>query len=537
MRVITGIFFAWSFALLNWGTASGAMIDAVNHEIQQRLQGDVVAGSLQVDHIVLHAPQSLPRFYKERAYSPAWLIDGNLSPDASVLLEVIARADEEGLSPDKYHFTAIKESLTSAKGVEALTAGQLADLDLLLSDAFLSYGAQLRSGRSSGRAATHGAGLRVRSRDMVAVLQDALGRHQVRTALEALRPAHPGYERLRQALALYRSLAQLGGWPGVSGESKLVLGSRGPRVKQLRDRLRVTGELVTDENSGDSAVEEAARIQDSGSLEVQLSDANSGDRRDQKYGDEYFFDEPLLEAVKRFQARHGLQVDGVVGRRTLAALNVPVGERVRQIELNMERLRWLPDSLGDRYILVNIPEFRLHVVEGEQAILDAEAIVGQAKRPTPVLSGTMSYLVMSPRWYVPYSIAVKDKLPTLRQDAYALFRQGIHVFDSNGQEVDPGNINWHGVSRGNFPYRLRQEPGARNALGRIKFMFPNPHQVYLHDTPQTYLFERSERTFSSGCVRISKPIELAEYLLKEDPRWNRRQIVSVSKGRKNASFR
>jgi murein L,D-transpeptidase YcbB/YkuD len=248
-------------------------------------------------------------------------------------------------------------------------------------------------------------------------------------------------------------------------------------------------------------------------------------------GNDYLFDNALSEAVKRFQRRHGLLEDGVVGGRTLAALNVPVSERVRQIELNLERLRGLPESLGQRYILVNIPDFRMRVVEGDENVLDAEVIVGQPKRPTPVFSGNMSYLVMSPRWHVPYSIAVKDKLPLLRRDPYALYRQGIHIFAANGREVNPGMINWHGVSRRNFPFHLRQEPGSRNALGRIKFIFPNPHQVYLHDTPQTHLFGRSERAFSSGCVRVSKPVELAEYLLKQDPGWSRKKIVSVSEGK------
>jgi murein L,D-transpeptidase YcbB/YkuD len=247
------------------------------------------------------------------------------------------------------------------------------------------------------------------------------------------------------------------------------------------------------------------------------------------------FDQALWQAVRRFQRRHGLAADGIVGPLTLAALNVSVTERIQQLELNMERWRWLPEDLGPRYILVNIPDFTMQVVSNGRAVINTKAIVGTPKRPTPLLSARLSYLVLNPRWYVPRSITIKDHLPKLRKDPYALVTKKFHVDDAMGQEIDPGSVDWHSLSQSDFPYRLRQDPGPQNALGGVKFMFPNPHHVYLHDTPSRALFNRSHRTYSSGCVRIANAVELAEYLLKDHPRWTRdtiRAAIGDGKGQR-----
>jgi murein L,D-transpeptidase YcbB/YkuD len=193
----------------------------------------------------------------------------------------------------------------------------------------------------------------------------------------------------------------------------------------------------------------------------------------------------------------------------------------------MERWRWLPENLGERHILVNIPGFEMQVIEHGQPVLRSKVVVGREDRPTPVFTGSMNHLVISPYWYVPRTIAIKDKLPILRRNPYALQRQHIRVFNSAGREVNPGRINWYNVGKRNFNYRLRQDPGPNNALGTIKFMFPNQHSVYLHDTSAPELFEEAERAYSSGCIRIAKPMELAEYLLRDDPQWNRETISSA----------
>ncbi len=220
-----------------------------------------------------------------------------------------------------------------------------------------------------------------------------------------------------------------------------------------------------------------------------------------------------------------------MGPATLDALNVPVNKRLRQIELNMERWRWLPRNLGKRYILVNIAGFSLDVYEDNRHMMDMRVVVGRQYRRTPVFSKDMTYLVISPYWHIPPNIALKDKLPLIRKNPGYLEQERIRVFHGAGaemREIDAKTVDWATITGRNFSYRLRQDPGPFNALGRVKFMFPNKYNVYLHDTPSQELFAKTVRTFSSGCIRIEKPIELAEYLLKDYPEWTRERILSTA---------
>ncbi len=283
---------------------------------------------------------------------------------------------------------------------------------------------------------------------------------------------------------------------GFADGPKLQLDDRDDRVTVLRRRLEASGDLAP------------------ATSEVPVR-----------------FDADVKEAVKRFQRRHGLDTDGVVGKGTLAALNVSAGDRVRQLELNLERWRWLPLDLGESYILVNIPGFDLEVIEGGRMVLAMRVVVGRPYRRTPVFSSPMTYLVFSPYWHVPPSLAVQDVLPAVQKEGDYLAKKSIKVFrgwGSEAEEVDPAAVDWSSLKREGFPYRFRQEPGPDNALGGVKFMFPNPYNVYLHDTPSRELFRRTERTFSSGCIRIEKPLELAEYLLREAAGWSPENITAAS---------
>jgi len=257
----------------------------------------------------------------------------------------------------------------------------------------------------------------------------------------------------------------------------------------------------------------------------------SGDlEEDAEGGGDDFFDRGLELAVRRFQKRHGLTDDGVVGPATLEALNVPVAERLRQIELNLERWRWLPEDLGRRYILVNIADFELEVVEDGRRVLAMRVVTGKKMRLTPVFSGRMTYLVLNPYWHIPHKIAVKDVLPRIKRDPGYLVRQGIRVFESwddLAPEIPPETIDWPAVTKHNFAFKLRQDPGPSNALGRVKLMFPNRFAVYLHDTPSRYMFRKNQRDFSSGCIRVEKPIDLAAYVLDGDRKWTREKILSA----------
>ena len=237
------------------------------------------------------------------------------------------------------------------------------------------------------------------------------------------------------------------------------------------------------------------------------------------------YDDAPVEAVVRFQRRHGLDDDGVVGPKTREALNVSAARRARLVELNLERWRWLPQELGSRYLLINIPEFKLYVSESGEDILTMRVIVGRVVRRTPVFSDTMRYLVFSPSWDVPPTILRQDKLPAIRENPAYAVEQNMRVFQlTNGtwKEVDPLTVDWSSATSRTI--RLRQRPGPSNALGLVKFMFPNPFNIYLHDTPSRELFARSQRDFSSGCIRVERPAELVEYLLRDDPAWTPQAI-------------
>jgi murein L,D-transpeptidase YcbB/YkuD len=369
---------------------------------------------------------------------------------------------------------------------------KLITLDLLLTDAFLTYGIHALNGRVHPEAIRAQWFTERQQADPVVVLRHGLETQRVDEALRTLLPQEGGYYRLRQALTHYRLLASRGGWPQIAAGPIIQLGDHDPRVKTLRHRLRITGDLPVP-----------------ASTESKESDG---------------FDEALAKAVRRFQQRHGMEADGIVGPLTLAALNVPVEARVRQIAVNMERWRWLPHHLGQRYILVNIARFTLEVIEDGKSTLNMRIIVGKPYQSTPVFNATMTHLVVNPSWYVPASIAKEELLPVFRRDPDYLIRHNMRVSLSGVGEINPRSINWLQVSAANFPYRLRQVPGPKNPLGRVKFLFPNQFSVYLHDTSNPELFARPVRTFSHGCIRIEKPLDLAEYVLRGDSSWDRHKL-------------
>ncbi|GIX48544.1 MAG: murein L,D-transpeptidase [Candidatus Tectimicrobiota bacterium] len=482
----------WLVVSVGFLARAQSLPEAVRERLRSRIEAAGESLPLRVGSTPLYATVVLPRFYERRGYWPAWSSAEGLLPRAEELVAAIRDAEREGLDPGAYHLRQLEALLAAAR--QHPQPALLTDLDLLLTDAFLTYGAHLLAGKVDPVRLDPEWHANRREADLAAVLQRALETDTISASLQALLPAHPGYAWLRAALARYRALAAAGGWPHVSTGPALRRGDAGPRVAALRRRLAATGDLPSTAGAG---------------------------------GD---FDAALEEAVRRFQRRHGLEADGIVGAATLAALNVPAPQRVRQIALNLERWRWLPAHLGRRYVLVNIASFELEVVEEGRRVLHMRVVVGRDYRRTPVFSSTMTYLVLNPSWHVPPRIAVQDLLPLIQKDPTYLTRQGIRVLQGWGaetRELDPQRIDWSRVTAQRFPYRLRQDPGPQNALGRVKFMFPNPFNVYLHDTPARELFAKSERTFSSGCIRLEKALELAFYLLKDHPKWNRDTILEA----------
>jgi L,D-transpeptidase YcbB len=433
------------------------------------------------------------RFYTGRNYQPAWSRNGRLM-QADILIKAVEEAYGDGLTPDYYHIGLIK-SLVDKAEKKLLEPVRIADLDILLTDAFITLGCHLSGGCVNPATIESEWFAKQENVDVPSVLEQALRKKRIREALMKLRPGQDSYARLRQALAWYRELLSKDEWPRVSTGLPLKKKYASDRVVELRKRLAASGDLEADEARG-------------GRL----------------------FDEKLEKAAIIFQKRHGLKADGIVGSVTLGALNVPLKQRIRQMELNMERLRWILGNPEQRSIVVNIADFKLAVIENGKSILSMKVVVGKPYQSTPVFTANMTYLVINPSWNIPDGIARDEILKKIRKDPHCLAKQNIKVlrgWGSREEEINPGTIDWSVVTADTLKYRFRQEPGSLNPLGRIKFMLPNRFDVYLHDTPSRRLFSENVRTFSHGCTRVEKPIELAEYVLRHAPGWTREKLLSA----------
>lgn len=309
------------------------------------------------------------------------------------------------------------------------------------------------------------------------------GSQAVASSPDAARTYSASVANLQSVLETYRAIEMRGGWPTVPNGSALRIGSSGPAVATLRERLSITGDLTAE------------------------GEANT------------VFDESLSAAVARFQFRHGIDTDGIVGPMTFAALNIPVLGRITQIDANLKRLQLLPDNGFRRAIIVNVARFELNVVENGKTVLASPVIVGRLSRQTPVLSSAITKIVVNPNWTVPRRIAARDILPKIQKNPSYLKEQSIRVYRNDGAsrvEVEPDSVSWPLLKPKNFGYTLVQDPGPLNALGRVKFYFPNNQDIYLHDTPTRDLFRKDTRAFSSGCVRVDRALDLAKYLLSHD---------------------
>jgi len=416
---------------------------------------------------------------------PLWIDEHGPNARARLLRSTLKDAGREGLEPARYRVAEIEAHWDGAR------PDAQACLELLLTAAFDRYARDQRRGRVGPHEADPSWFLRPEAFDPVAALQAAASVTDFSRLLESLPPAHAAYARLRAALARYRQFAERGGWPDLPAGPKLEPGAEHAQVHVLRARLKVEGDLPA----------------------LALS-----------FGARY--DRALVAAVQRFQQRHGLRPDGIIGARTRAALNLPAAERAAQLRRAMERLRWLPRALGEHYVLVNTAGFELTVIEHGQTVLAMRTINGTPDQATPSFTATLQTLVINPYWYVPERIAQARLWPRARRDPGYLARHGFRVFDTrNGwQELDPAQLDWARIDAGDSGVRLRQEPGPNNLMGRLSFVFPNPYDVFLHDTPERALFERDTRTFSEGCVRIEHAVALALHTLRRAPEWSETRL-------------
>ncbi len=471
----------------------------VREHLQNRIETELVQPNTAIEDEYTYTTSMLSRFYGRRNYLPAWISNDRPLPQVDALIKTISEANHEGLNPDEYNLGKIEDKLREIQKSKdtntPIDPSTLVSLDILLTEAFLTYGSHLLDGRVNPEKIEASWYPNRYEVDLVLHLQAALGSNTVEESLHSLLPVDQRYTRMRQALRRYRDIAARGGWNSVPDGPKLKKGNSGARIQALRARLITEGYLIP---------------------------GLSKDRE--------VFDDQLEQAISKYQDNHGLKVDGIVGRDTIASLNISVEERVSQIELNMERMRWLPRELGKRYVLINIPNYQLEVVEDSKPVMIMRAVVGKPSDPSPALSSEITYLVLNPSWYVPSSIATSEILKELQTDPTYLAKNDIMVYkivDGNRKEINPETVNWTQVSEKNFNYRFRQRPGSKNVLGRVKFIFPNPFDVYLHDTSSPELFAKFVRSFSHGCMRVEKPIELAEFLMRDDPEWTRENILSA----------
>lgn len=299
------------------------------------------------------------------------------------------------------------------------------------------------------------------------------------------------YNQLKEYLDKYEQIAKNGGWNAVKKGKTLEVGMQNKRIVFLKKRLRISGDYISD-----------------GSTDINV------------------FDDDLKYDVMRFQERHGIDTTGKIDNKTIDALNIPVEEKIKTLKINLNRISSLPKDLGNYYILINIPNYELQVIKNDSIISKHKVIVGKPDRKTPTYNATMEFLVFNPNWTIPPGILEHDIIPIIRKNPRYVKWKNITVYDKNGNQLIADSINWE--SDVVYSYKYIQEPGKNNAFGDIKFVSPNPYNHYLHDTPQKRLFNKRERAFSSGCVRVDKPLELAELLLNDSLKWNMDAIQKLN---------
>lgn len=430
------------------------------------------------------APASTQRFYREYGLQPHWN-KGNLES----LNRAIAASARHGLIAAEYHQEALRRT-TSRE-----------ERDVLATDAYLALSGHLLGGKLNPVSIEPTWTAKGRERDLVAHLHQALQGETIPESLASLAPQQPRYHVLLEALERYRQALARGGWEPIPAGPLLKPGSRSERVIALRHRLAV--------------VEDTLYAQ----------------------SDENVYDQALVEAVKRFQYRANLEPDGIVGPDTLAKLNLSPRDLIDKLRVNLERWRWLPDDLGRKHIRVNIADYHLETHEGDDIRAVHDVVVGRTYRQTPIFSATMSYLVLNPWWETPVKLARKDLLPKFQQDPAVVKTLGYQILDSQGNVQNPSDLNWNEYTDKRFPFRVRQQPGPMNALGQVKFMFPNSHDVYLHDTPTRDLFSKTRRDFSSGCIRVRNPIDLVEWVIGPSTQWSREKLDAVLSSGKETTIR
>jgi murein L,D-transpeptidase YcbB/YkuD len=454
---------------------------------------------MRVHGVPIHSFALLMKFYRGRAYSPVWLDDTGVLPNARTILGLLENAASEGLRPEDYHVAAIKGLMQNPalrqSDHDPAFAFQAAKLELLLTDAFFTFNTHIAVGRTPLKIRDGGIYDPRQAIHLENLLIQALSHHgQALEFTQAWVRTDPLYLGLKSALQKYRDLAAWHDWPAIPAGPELQLGDQDPvRIPLLQKKLSALGDYMA------------------------------------TVPDQPIWDARLQAALMQFQSRSQLTPTGRLTPSTLRALNQPLENIIRQLEINLERWRWLPRNLGPRYILVNIPSYRLEVNADGLNVLSMKVVVGKEFHRTPIFASKIAAIVINPSWIIPMQIILKEKLYSIRHNPNFFEQNHITVitgWGDNAQAVDPATVDWRIMKQRDYAshYHFRQEPGPWNALGRIKIILPNPYGIYLHGTPQQTLFGESIRNFSHGCIRLEKPLALAEYVLGDRYNWSQEEL-------------
>jgi len=452
--------------------------DQVPQLLQQRLEQLYFEVENSIGKEPVYTSGYLLDLYRKNQFNPLWTSQDNIAQ----LIGAIAACADEGLTPDDYHLKTLTRYGTELK--EGSSLAKLVEYDLLLSDALVLLGQHKRYGKVDPRKVEEKQNLEATAPRVspIDTYLAALKAGTVRATLDNLSPHHQSYQNLKEALSQYKKFAGKGGWHQVPAGESLKPDMVDQRVAAIRNRLAATGEYHG-KGSGESNL----------------------------------YDVHLAAAVKVFQARHHIEPDGVAGASTVKAMNVTVAERINQIRVNLERTRWVVRDMPSSNLIVDIAGFALQYYHDNKPVWSSKVMVGQPFHQTPIFRSAITYIVLNPTWTPTPDIVKNETVPSIVKDPEYLAKQRLRVFDGSGTEVDSHAIPWRQYQGKHFPYTLRQDPGKDNSLGLIKFLFPNPYHVYMHDTPSKSLFGRTQRAFSHGCIRVQNPLELGRMILANDP--------------------
>lgn len=458
-------------------------------KIQEGIDQIWTTGQLDIGHSNVASKRILTQLYERNDFQLIWQNLQNVTD----LLNELKHIEEDGLTPEDYHLSTLLIQKLHIEQSESPEPSLLADHDILLTDSLIRLMSHLYFGKVDPENLHPNWRMtpEINNTDTVEEIERTLRSNQLAHELKKLRPQLKSYHLTRAALKKYRDIQKAGGWEPIPEGQTLKVGMTDERIPKLRNRLAATGHFQGTHTTSDH------------------------------------FGKELEKAVVQFQKTHRLVADGAVGENTYKALNVPVRRKIDQIRVNLERCRWFCRNRPEEFIIVDIAGFRMYHYQNFEIKWTSKVQVGKSFRKTPVFNSRIKYIVFNPTWTLPPTILKEDMLPKIKRDPDFLKKMKFEVIDRNGRIVDPSWVNWSATSDNNVPYTFRQAPGPHNALGRIKFILPNKHFIYLHDSPKRYFYALKNRAFSSGCIRVEKNMELAEILLNDPEKWNQQNIRNV----------